>query len=518
MIFNQNIFMGSDVDILSNPKKALWKLSVPIMILSIFQAGYSLVDMYWMSQMSQQAFFAISVTSPLITLMNGFGSAVATGANSIISRELGNNEILQSDNSILHAIIACIILALIMIASLFFLDDILAIMNVTSSVDLAIAYITPMYLFSIVFLLSSLFSSTLQSEGNTTTSTRILIVTNIVNIILDPILIFTLNLGVRGAAYASIISTSISVVYFLYWYLSGKSEVELNFKYFKPGIVYEIFVVAIPNFIMSILSSVLVMYANKVLIAQLDEIGVLLYSTAWKIESLLVSPQKALTKSLVTVIGQLFGADNWDDIKMIYRYTIKVSVILAVIATVAFFFVRDYGFALYSVTGVETYVFYIAVAAILIVPCEEIRYISNSTLDGLGKSYHSLIMENALTIFEIVAIGLMAPVFTSGFCVFYGIILGEVIFAIASIILIGSIFLGKNKMEKKIVVVEEDIETKKEEHEPEIEAHKEKVEKRKEKFEDDKEKVKENIEAKKEEHKEKVEEHKAKKQENENNE
>ena len=454
--------MERNVDILSNPKGAFWKLSIPIFVLSIFQAGYSLVDTYWISQMSQQAFFAISVTSPLVSLMNGFGSSIATGTNSVMSRQLGENDLAKSHNSILHAILACVVLSVIMIISLFFIKDILTIMNVTSSVDLAIDYITPMYSFSIIFLMSSLFASTLQSEGNATTPTRILIVANIANIILDPILIFYFNLGVKGAAYASILSTAISAFYMLYWYLSGRTKVGISFRHFKPGIVYEIFVVAIPNFVISILTSMLVMYVNKVLIVQLDEIGVLLYSTALKIESLIVSPQKAFGRTIVSIIGQLFGAGEIDKLKEIYFYVLKVSIAFALVGTIAFFFIRDFGFAIYSVTGVDTYVYYIALAAILIVPCEEVIVISNKTLDGLGKSYHSLIMTGSLVIFEIIVIRLLFPVMTSGFCVLAGILISIFIFAVGSFILIVGILLGKNKMEKRIETKKEKRKSKKE--------------------------------------------------------
>ena len=286
--------MNHNVDILSNPKSAFWQLSKPLILLSIFQAGYSMVDMFWVSQFSQEAFFAISVSAPLITLMTGFGNALGTGTNSIISRELGKKDLEGAYNSILHGIVAIAVLSLVFMLSTLFLKDILYLMDIKNSTDLVIAYLTPMFLFSFITLLSSLFVNTLEGEGNSSIPTALLIITNVLNLILDPILIFVLDMGVVGAAYASIISSLIAVIYFLYWYLSGKSEVILNFKYFKPGIVYDIFVVAIPNFLMSILWGIGMIYINSVLMEQLGNIGVLLYSTSLKLESLLVAPQNAI--------------------------------------------------------------------------------------------------------------------------------------------------------------------------------------------------------------------------------
>ena len=187
-----------------------------------------------------------------------------------------------------------------------------------------------------------MFVSTLQAEGNSRTTTAILIFTNILNLILDPIFIFVLNWGVAGVSFATILSSLVTTLYLLYWYLSGKTKVVLNIKYFKPGILYQIFIVAIPNFLTDSLSCILGLFFNKILILQLGQIGVLLYSTASRIQSLIISPQKAFGRALLTVSGHLYGAKKLDDLKRIYIYVLKISMSIALITTVVFFFIRDY--------------------------------------------------------------------------------------------------------------------------------------------------------------------------------
>ena len=332
--------MDYNVDILSDPKKAFWTFSIPLIFLSLFQSGYSLVDMYWISKYSQEAFFAVSVSSPVIMMMMGFGMSIATGTTSIISRELGQKDYESSYNSILHAIIACIVLSVIFMLATFFLDDILTLMNVTNSVDLVKSYITPMFLCSWIFIISALLTSTLQAEGNSKIPTRLLIFTNVFNLIVDPFFIFILDLGVQGAAYASIVSNLISVVFLLYWYLSGRSQVVLNFKYFKPGIVYEIFKVAIPNFLMILLGSLSSLYFNRIIIQQLGNIGILLFTTSMKLENLVTSPQKALQNALTTISGQLYGANELEKLRDIFNYTLEISMGLAFVCAIVFFFVR----------------------------------------------------------------------------------------------------------------------------------------------------------------------------------
>ncbi len=428
--------MANNVDFTSNPKKAFWQLTTPLLLLTLFEAGYSFVDVFWVSQMNPESFFAIGVAVPLVTLIISFGKSIGIGTNSIMSREIGDNDFEDTYNSILHGIVTCLIIGFVIILSTFFLKDILAFMDATSSMELSMQYLTPIFLCPFVFIFSNFFASTLQAEGNSKIPTRLLILTNVLNLILDPIFIFVLGWGVSGASYATILSSGVTAVYLLYWYLSGKSQVPINFKYFKPGIVYDIFLVALPNFLTDSLWCISMLFFNKILIEQLGQIGILLYSTASRIESLIISPQKAFGRGLVSVCGHLYGANKIDDLRDLYHYVLKIAILIAIISTVIFFFIRDYGFALFSVTGAPESVFYIALAGIVIVPFNEISVMSEKMLDGMGKSYHELVLTIGIIIYEISIVTLLAPIFQHGVCVLLGILIGEVTFGIAYYILL----------------------------------------------------------------------------------
>ena len=186
------------------------------------------------------------------------------------------------------------------------------------------------------------------------------------------------------------------------------------------------------------------LFFNKILIEQLGQIGVLLYSTASRIESIMVSPQKAFGRGLVSVSGHLYGANKIDELEDLYHYVLKKAIILAIISTIIFFFIRDYGFALFSVTGAPESVFYIALAAIIIIPFNEVSVMSEKMLDGMGKSYHELFFTIGIIIYEISIVTLLAPIFKHGVCVLLGILIGEVTFAIAYYILL-KYLLNKSK-------------------------------------------------------------------------
>lgn len=432
--------MVNNVDFNSDPKKVFWQFTRPLLILTLFEAGYSFVDIFWVSQMNSESFFAIGVAVPLVTLIINFGKAVGVGTNSIMSREIGDDDYIDSYNSILHGIAAGLILGLLIMLSTLFLKYILIYMGATSSMDLSMQYLTPIFLCPFVFIFSNFFASTLQAEGNSKTPTQLLILTNVLNLILDPIFIFVLGWGVSGVSYATILSSGITAVYLLHWYMSGKSEVPLNFKYFKPGIVYDIFLVAIPNFLIDSLWCISMLFFNKILILQLGQIGVLLYSTASRIESILISPQKAFGRGLISVCGHLYGAHRIDELEDLYHYVLKKAILIAIISTVIFFFIRDYGFALFSVTGAPESVFYIALAAIVIIPFNEVSVMSGKMLDGMGKSYYELSFTIGIIIYEIGIVTLLAPIFKHGVCVLLGILIGEVTFAIVYYILLKHLF------------------------------------------------------------------------------
>ncbi|WP_407413863.1 MATE family efflux transporter [Methanobrevibacter sp.] len=432
--------MSKNIDFISNPKESFWKFTTPLLLLTLFEAGYSFVDVFWVSQMNAESFFAIGVAIPLVTLIISFGKSIGIGTNSIMSRELGENDFKDTYNSILHGIVSCIIIGILIILSTFFLDDILTFMGATSSMELSMQYLLPIFYCSFIFIFANFFASTLQAEGNSKLPTILLILTNVLNLILDPIFIFVLGWGVSGVSYATILSSAITAFYLLYWYLSGKSEVVLNFKFFKIGIVYDIFIVAIPNFLTDSLWCVTMLFFNKLLIEQLGQIGILLYSTASRIESILISPQKAFGRALVSVCGHLYGANRFDELEDLYHYILKIAILIAIITTVAFFFIRDYGFALFSITSAPISVFYIALAGIIIIPFNEISVISEKMLDGMGKSYHSLVLTIGIIIYEIGIASLLAPIFKQGVCVLLAILIGEVTFGIIYYILLKYIF------------------------------------------------------------------------------
>ena len=424
--------MDKKIDLISQPKNAFWKLGIPIIAFCLFDSIYSMVDLVWVSQISIQAFFAMGISIPIVTLIFSFGDSIGQGINSIMSRFIGSGDYENAYNALLHGLILANIVWVCIVICALFTQEILFYVNQSDSYILVFDYLIPIVIFAYIFIFVNIFSETLQAEGNSRIPTILTVSSNILNIILDPIFIFTFKLGIKGAAYATILSSLIVFIVFIYLYLSGKTKVPLSLKYFKfhPYIIVEIFKVALPNFLDDGLWAFSSSFINSILITTTGNIGPILYSTSNKIKNLLSSPVKAYGRALMSVTGHLFGAHKFDELNEMYKYVLKVSFITTIIVMAGFIILRDYVFAIFSITGMETEIFWIAILGSVIMLSIPISIISSKMLDGFGKSMYSLVLTFFKIVFEMLLISQIYNMNHHANSVLIGITITEIIFAI----------------------------------------------------------------------------------------
>ena len=448
--------MNEKIDLVSLPKKSFWKLSLPIIAFCIFDAIYGIVDMVWVSKISIEAFFAIGVSIPFVTLIFSFGDSIGQGTNSIMSRFIGSGDYESAYNSLIHGMLVSNIICLFIILCALFAQGILFYINQAQTYILAFDYLIPIVVFAYIFIFVNLFSETLQAEGNSRIPTIVMISCNILNMILDPIFIFNLNLGIKGAAYATVLSALIGFIVFLFIYLSGRTKVPLSLKYFKfrSYILIEIVKVALPNFLDNGLWAFSASFINAMLITTTGEIGPILYSITNKIKTLLVSPTRGYGRALMSVTGHLFGAHKFDELNKMYKYVIEVSFITTLVVMIAFIIVRDYAFSLFSINGMETEVFWIAIFGTIMMLTIPFSMISGKMLDGFGKSMYSLFFTVVKIGLEVAFIyGLYITLLPDGRCVLIGLTVSEILSAIIYYLFLRHLFknFDKEYKDKKTV-------------------------------------------------------------------
>lgn len=424
--------MDREIDLVSLPKKSFWKLSVPIIAFCVFDAVYALVDMAWVSQISKEAFFAIGISIPIISLILSFGDSMGQGANSLMSRFIGANNLNASYNTLTHAILLNILLWLFVVSFVFGAKVILPLFGINRSLDLILTYLTPMCLCSFTFIFVNLFSETFQAEGDSRRPTILIIGSNILNIVLDPIFIFNFKLGIAGAAYATVLSSLIVLISLLALYLSGRTKVPLSFKYFRfePYIVIEILKVAIPNFITDSLWCLSAMFVNFILLSSIGEIGVILFTVCNKIRTLLEAPIRGFGRSLMSVTGHLFGARKFDDLKYMYYYVLRAGFLTVQVIMVLFNLFRDQVFEFFHIIGLQQSIAWIGIGGTIIMLGALICMISAKMLDGFGKSQYCLLLAIIKIGTQMGLIYVLSLFFTDGSSVLIGCVLTEIILSI----------------------------------------------------------------------------------------
>ena len=427
------------IDLVVSPKKSFWKLTVPIMCFVLFNAVYGIIDLFWVSKLNAESFYAVSVSIPIFTLICAMGDSIGQGTNSLMSRSIGARDFDNAYRAIFHGLIIVAVIWILILFCIPFIDDILVIFKLNRSVGLILSYLVPTFLFSIVFILPNFFSETLQSEGDSKRPTIIIILGNVLNLILDPILIFTLNWGVVGAAYSTIISSSIAALALAYLYASKRTKVPIYLKFSKlnPHIFFEIINVAVPNFFIDSLFCITAVYINGVLLRDLGQIGVLLYSTSTKLQDILVTPLKGYGRGLMSISAQLFGSKKIGELKRLYLYVLKVALATMAALSVLFYIFREPIYHIFTIFGMDVGIRYIAIFGAFILLTRTVMAMSSKMLDGFGKSYYNLIFTVILMGLQTASIYLLDGVLPNGSSVLVGILLSQLVISI-----IVSLFLG----------------------------------------------------------------------------
>jgi putative MATE family efflux protein len=266
----------------------------------------------------------------------------------------------------------------------------------------------------VVILLPAVGSSILRSEGDVNRAMNVMIISAILNIILDPIFIYILKLGLIGAAYATLISSSLSTIIIFYWLLV-KKDTYLNISKkdfnFDLGIIREIIYIAIPATSEIIIFSIVSLIINFMLSQTAGPLGVAIYTAGWRIVSLAMIPHMGLATATLTVVGAAYGAKKFKKLTTTYNYSVKLGLsISTVVGTLIFIFAPQIAMIFsYSETSlipaISEFLRIISIFCIAL----PFGILSSTTFQGLGKAFISLILtvQRAL-IFEVVFMYLFA--------------------------------------------------------------------------------------------------------------
>ena len=400
--------MNNKVDqFIEKPKKALFALALPIVIAMFVQTMYTIVDMAFVGRLGVDSIAAVTFAFPLFFVLMSLNSGISVGANSSISRFLGAKNKNAAENAALHGLFLSIVLAgVVFVLGMSTLRPLFLLFGATSNVlDLGMSYIR-IILLGIFFMFPSfVLNSIFAAQGDTKTPMKVQISALILNAILDPLFIYVLGYGVRGAAIATSLAYVFSLILFMY-YIRRKSYLRIQLRYFKFAfpLCKEIYRVGAPASLTMLLLSVYFMFINRFM-AHFGTNYVASYGLASRLESFAVMPIVALSIALLTLTGMFYGAKRYDLLKYISCYGLKIGIIFTLAVGLLFFIFPSLFLQIFTKERVLLSIGspYIRID-VFTFPMMAVSILINRILQGMGFGFPGLVI--SLTRVMIVAVPL----------------------------------------------------------------------------------------------------------------
>ena len=315
--------------------KLIWNMSLPIIVSMLVQALYNIVDSVFVSRICEQALTAVSLAFPAQNLMIGLATGTAVGVNALMGRALGAGEHERANHIAMNGVfLAGVGFAICAILAAFFARMFFAAQtSIDYIVDNGATYLRICCCASLGLFAEIMFERLLQSTGRSILSMYTQGLGAIVNIILDPICIFVLNMGVAGAAVATVIGQFCGCALALYFNLKKNHDIRLHFKGFRPHwkIIGQIYAIGLPSVVMVAIGSVMTFCMNKILIAyhSAKETAATAFGIYFKLNSFIFMPIFGLNNGVVSIIAYNYGAQHRRRMtETIKRSTIYASCIM----------------------------------------------------------------------------------------------------------------------------------------------------------------------------------------------
>ncbi len=316
------------------PEVAVKKLAIPIMISMLLTASYNIVDGIWVAGLGQSAIAGIGFVTPIFMILNGVSVGLGNGATSSISRAVGAKNHELASRSASHSILIFLIASILLTVVLILIQKPLLVSYGASGQSLteAIKYSTPLFLGLFAFMFANGGSGILRGEGDMKRAMYAIIVSVVLNIALDPMLIYVLNMGSAGASLATIISSLSSAIVIMYWILVKKDTyVDIDLKHFEFdwNITKDILKVGIPSsldmFVMSLAMAMYLIFISSIG----GEYGIAAFTSGQRLYLFAIMPLTAVASAVSAVSGSAYGARNADYLSRTHIYGVKMGLLFS---------------------------------------------------------------------------------------------------------------------------------------------------------------------------------------------
>ena len=448
---NSNIEM-----ITGDPKKAINKLSLPIIASMFLIFANNIIDSIWVAGLGPEPLAALGYITPLFMILVGFGNGIGAGGNSLISRYIGAEDKVSANNAAIHNLILSVIISVVVsIVFILSMKSLLLMMGAESVINYAMDYGFIIFIWTFALLMPPIVGGAFRAEGDIKRATIPIALAAIINMILDPIFIYTLNMGIKGAAWATALGPFISLLLMFYWiFVKKDTYLSYSLKDFKNDLAMykDILVVGIPASLEQLVLSVLTIFVNYMLIIVSGPVSVAVYTAGWRIINIGMLPAIGVGTAAISVAGVAFGAKKYENLRVTARYAVKVALIASIIVCIILnVFSNQIAFIFsYSENSAQLEPL---IASFLQIMCLFILYVpfgasAGNVFQGVGKGTISFILTSFREfILVLIFAYLLGFVFNMGeFGIYCGMLLGG---GIGSLICYACIELYINRLIKR---------------------------------------------------------------------
>lgn len=347
-----------------NIDKALFKLGIPMVISLLVAALYNVVDTYFVSGLGKEAVAAVSVAFPIQLIFLGIGLTFGAGAGSYISRLLGGNNKKEASIVATVALISSAILGIITAIALFcYLEGVLKFMGAIPSImEVSKSYTAIFIVGGILGAINVTLGNLVVAQGAAKISLKAMLLGSISNMVLDPIFIFGLDLGVRGAAIATLIARVITSLIYLVYLVGDKNLIEIKSPNFKPtlAIYKDILKIGISMLMLQILQTISI---SKISYAAsfYGEEAIAAMGIALRIVTLGTNVVFGYMKGLQPLTGFNYGAKNYERVRGAIKASIKWTNVFCIVWTLIIYIFSP---SILSIFGTDENVLNISVPAL----------------------------------------------------------------------------------------------------------------------------------------------------------
>ncbi|RKD30104.1 MATE family efflux transporter [Thermohalobacter berrensis] len=378
--------------------KLLLKLSFPAAIAMMVNGLYNVVDTIFIGKgVGSLAIGGLAIAFPIQMLIMGLAQMVGIGAASAVSRSLGANKVERANQIAGNGFISVLVLVgLFTILGLNFTEELLTIFGATNTLlPYANDYTKIILIGSIFFAFAVMSNNLIRAEGNAKVAMITMILGAGINIILDPVFIFAFNLGISGAALATIVSQFISFCYVLFYIYSGKSSLKVKLHHFMPNwnIIKEIFSVGFSAFARSSTSTIFAIVVNNSLRIYGGDIGITIFGIVNRVIAFLFLPIIGVVQGMQPIAGFNYGARKLERVNKVIKLSIMASTVLALIGWIIGESIPHVIFRAFTedvnLIKQGSFVFRIVIA---MVPLLGVQFVGATVFQAIGKAMPALIL------------------------------------------------------------------------------------------------------------------------------